>query len=87
MKEKVAGIISILGVIGWGIFEAYIIFEGGINFESLLTFFPILLPAASIILYVIWTKLGKSELQKMDEKIQILKQQIEQKKLKIKLEE
>jgi len=86
MKEKVTGIISFLGGIGWGLFGVFIIFDEGIDFPL----FALLLSAISIIMYVIWTKFGKkefSELEKMDYENQLLKRQIEQKELKKKLEE
>ena len=69
MKEKVTGIISFLGGIGWGLFGVFIIFDEGIDEYSFFPLFFTLLPAISIIMYVIWTKFGKiefSELEKMD---------------------
>jgi len=90
MKEKVTGIISFLGGIGWGLFGVFIIFDEGIDDDFFFLLFALLLPAISIIMYVIWTKFGKkefSELEKMDYENQLLKRQIEQKELKKKLEE
>ena len=90
MKEKVTGIISFLGGIGWGLFGVFIIFDDGIDEDNFFPLFAILLSAISIIMYVIWTKFGKkelSELEKMDYENQLLKGQIEQKELKKKLDE
>lgn len=94
MKEKVTGIISLLGSIGWGLFALYGIVD---NFDndidvSLLIFLIILIPCTSTLLYVIWTGFGKhieylSEIKKIGYENRILKRQIEQKELEKKLEE
>lgn len=90
MKEKISGIISFLGALGYGLYVAFIIFDKGIDDDSIYPFIPFVLSEVSIILYVIWTKFGKkelTELEKMDYENQLLKRQIEQKELKKKLEE
>lgn len=91
MKEKITGIISFLGGIGFILYFVYIVIDkGGLVENQSFTFFSVLLYFISVILYVVWTKLGKkdfSDLEKMDYENQLLKRQIEQKELKKKLEE
>ena len=89
MKEKITGIISFLGAVGWGILGVFIFVEAGLNNDTIYLP-PLFITSVSIILYVIWTRFGKqefSELKKIDLENQILKRQIEQKELKKKLDE
>lgn len=89
MKEKITGIISFLSAIGWGLYaviEFFYYYDG----DELLWLFAFLLSAISIIMYIVWTKLGKkefTELDKIDYEIKLLKRQIERKDLKKKLED
>lgn len=95
MKEKVTGIISLLGSIGWGLFALYYIVDDFDNNDigvSLLAILIMIIPCISILLYVIWTGFGKhieylSEIKKIGYENRILKRQIEQKELEKKLEE
>ena len=91
MKEKVTAMISFLGGIGWGLFGLFIILDdNNPRPEDFLAYFAFMISTISIVLYVIWTKVGNkqfSDLEKMDHENQILKKQIEQKELKKKLEE
>lgn len=48
MKEKIAGIISFLGGIGWGLFGLFIISYDGIDHDSFFPLFALLLTATSI---------------------------------------
>lgn len=96
MKEKVTGIISLLGSLGWGLVALYDMVD---NFDFdrdigafLLVILIVFIPCTSILLYVIWTGFGKhieylSEIKKIGYENRILKRQIEQKELEKKLEE
>lgn len=91
MKEKIAGIISLLGSLGLILSILFTISKESIddNLEFLILIL-MLITGFSIIMYVIWTKFGKkefSELDKLEYENQLLKKQIEQKELKKKLEE
>lgn len=91
MKEKVTGIISFVGGLGWGLFGLFVIAdESSFSGEDIFILSALMLSTISTILYVVWTKFGKkelSELEKIDYENQLLKRQIEQKELRKKLHE
>ncbi|ALU26832.1 MULTISPECIES: hypothetical protein [Myroides] len=91
MKEKITGIISLLGGIGSILLLLFTISKERIDDNlDFLIIILILITGISIVMYVIWTKFGKrgfSELDKLEYENQLLKKQIEQKELKQKLEE
>ena len=89
MKKQIAASISILGALGWSIFIACITImethqDEEINYPLIAALFLVLLPAISTILYVAWTRFGKSrnvEIEKIDFEIQLLQKQIEKQEL------
>lgn len=90
MKEKITGIISFLGALGWGVGGLFGFVEKGnsIDVEAFLGYMALFITTISIVLYVVWTKFGKKELtdlEKIDYENQLLKLQIEQKELRKKL--
>ncbi|WP_133557382.1 DUF805 domain-containing protein [Algoriphagus boseongensis] len=90
MKEKITGIISFCGGLGWGVFGLYV-FIDEINYidgDEFFIFLLFLITVLSTILYVLWTKFGKkelSDLEKIEYENKLLKHQIEQKELRKKL--
>jgi len=87
MKERITGIISFLGAIGWGI---VILWDEVIQGDGKVLFVLTVLLAISIVLYVVWTKFGKmdhTEIEKIELANELLKKQIEHQELKKKLED
>lgn len=90
MKEKISGVISLIGSIGFTLFMLY-------NFYTIPTVFKdktslwlagaLIVVFISTILYVLWTRFGSGKLNKLARENQQLKQQIENKELKKQLEE
>jgi hypothetical protein len=89
MKEKVTGIISFLGALGWSLFGIFIIADDReIDATEFMALFCLFSSSISAILYVVWTKFGSkknNELEKMDFDNEILKRLIEQNELQKKL--
>ncbi len=89
MKEKITGIISFLSGIGWGLFILVVAIDM-FDIDNFLVYFLGIVGSISITLYVIWTKFGlrdRTDLEKIDYENQILKKQIEQKELLMKLKD
>lgn len=91
MKEKITAIISFLAGIGWGLFGLYGVIKNEVEIdgEIFIIFLALFISTISVILYVVWTKFGKttnSELDKINYENKLLKSQIEQKELRKKLD-
>ena len=91
MKVKITAVISFLGGIGWGLFGLYAIYDDDhIREFEFFVYFALMASTISTVLYVLWTRFGNktfSDLQKMRYENQRLKLQIQQNKLKKKLED
>ena len=90
MKVKITAVISFLGGIGWGLFGLYAIYDDdNIRGLEFFVYFAIMASTIAIVLYVLWTRFGNkmfSDLEIMKYENQRLKLQIQQNKLKKKLE-
>ncbi len=90
MKLKVAGILSMLGGIIFGLFLFYALFDSQIkSTKGFFEWLYFLITSISIVFYVIRTNFGKkvySEIEKIDQENNLLKLKIEQNELLQKLD-
>jgi len=91
MKERIAAITSFMFCIGWSIYCVSWILGHGIrgNVDGFMNFAMLTL-TTSTIMYIVWTKFGKiemNELERLNYENRILEKKIEQKVLKEKFED
>jgi len=93
-KVKIAGIVSLLGMITAIIWLFSVLLSDNnsskhFGFEEVCVLLSFLAYAATVILYILWTMFGvyrHTEIQKIEAENELLKRKIEQKKLREELE-